>query len=280
MIADFVSADYGWLRGKDGSSARLVFRAGKERDGYLTNEEILQQAEDAMDILERWFPDEDHILIYDNSPTHQKRADDALSARKMPKNTPKPGTNWGVEKKVRVNGKIQYEGTTKRGHPKPMTVKVKMRDARFADGRPQHLYWEDGTPRAGTFKGMAQLLIERGYEHADKLLAQCPNFKCPPDNTRCCCRRILYNEPDFVNIPSALEELCERRGFEMLFLPKFHCELNMIEMCWGYSKRLYRLNPPTKSTTQMEKYVLDALDSIPLETMRRYVRYRQFGDLD
>jgi len=30
---------------------------------------------------------------------------------------------------------------------------------------------------------------------------------------------------------------CEARGYEVLFLPKFHPELNFIEMCWGYGKR-------------------------------------------
>ena len=54
MIADFVSADYGWLRGGDGSSACLVFRAGKERDGYLTNDDILEQAVKAMDKWMKW----------------------------------------------------------------------------------------------------------------------------------------------------------------------------------------------------------------------------------
>ncbi|KZV60498.1 hypothetical protein PENSPDRAFT_593984 [Peniophora sp. CONT] len=272
MIADFVSADYGWLRGGDGSSARLVFRAGKERDGYLTNDDILEQAEKAMDILTRWFPNEDHVLLYDNSTTHLKRADNALSARKMPKKTPKAGVNWGVNVKVRVDGKVQYEGTTKKGRPKPMMVQIKMHDATFVDGRPQHLYWEEGTPRAGTFKGMARLLAERGYPHTDKLRAECPDFKCPPDNPRCCCRQLLYNQPDFTDVPSALEELGKQRNFPIMFFPKFHCELSMIEMCWGYSKRLYRLNPPSTSTEQMEAYVLEALESIPLETMRWFSR--------
>jgi hypothetical protein len=34
----------------------------------------------AMDILEEHYPDEDHVLVFDNATTHLKRADDALSA--------------------------------------------------------------------------------------------------------------------------------------------------------------------------------------------------------
>jgi len=45
MVADFVSADYGWLCLQDGSQvARDLFKAGKARDGYYTNDEIIQQA--------------------------------------------------------------------------------------------------------------------------------------------------------------------------------------------------------------------------------------------
>ena len=44
MIADFVSADYGWLRGRNGESAMVKFRAGKNREGYFTSSDVLQQA--------------------------------------------------------------------------------------------------------------------------------------------------------------------------------------------------------------------------------------------
>ena len=86
MVADFVSADYGWLCSRDGTqSARIVFRPGKNRNGYFNHHDIIAQAEKAMDILRRDYPDEEHILIFDNATTHLKRADDAISARKMPK---------------------------------------------------------------------------------------------------------------------------------------------------------------------------------------------------
>lgn len=80
MVADFVSADYGWLHSKDGKeSARVIFHPGKNRDGYFDNDNILAQATDAMGILSRNYPDEDHdVLIFDNATTHLKRAPDAL----------------------------------------------------------------------------------------------------------------------------------------------------------------------------------------------------------
>jgi hypothetical protein len=40
-----------------------------------------------MDILEKYYPDEDHILVFNNATTHLKRPDSALSACRMPKQT-------------------------------------------------------------------------------------------------------------------------------------------------------------------------------------------------
>ena len=86
MVADLVSADYGWLHSPDGKeAARVLFKAGKNWEGYFTNDDILNQANKAMDILEKNFQNEDHVLVFDNATTHQKRPDSALSARHMPK---------------------------------------------------------------------------------------------------------------------------------------------------------------------------------------------------
>lgn len=57
-----------------------------------------------------------------------------------------------------------------------------------------------------------------------------------------------HNQPDFTNIPSLLEMTYTVRGFNVIFLPKFYCELNFIEQCWGYVKRIYRLNPESSRT--------------------------------
>ena len=116
-----------------------------------------------------------------------------------------------------------------------------MGDATF-NGQPQPLYFPDGHALAGQFKGMATILEERGINTTGKL-AQCTGFKCAPPALDCCIRRILYNQPDFENVKSCLEMDCEERGLQILFLPKFHCELNFIEQCWGYAKCLYHLNP-------------------------------------
>ena len=272
MVADFVSADYGWLCSSDGSErARVFFKPGKNRDGYFDCNDIIEQVGTAMDIVQTHFPDEEHVFIFDNATTHTKRADDALSARKMPKNTPQPGKNWGVSVMERdASGKIIYNTDGK-----PKKVIRRMADARLPNGEPHPLYFPSGHPQAGVFKGMAKILEERGLLKESKLKAECKKFKCLPGQTACCIRHVLYNQPDFVAVKSELEIACERRGFRVIFLPKFHCELNFIEMCWGYAKRIYRQYPPSKDEGQLKENLISALESVPLGTMRRQVVSRQ-----
>lgn len=206
-----------------------------------------------MDILVKNFPESDHVLIFNNAPTHLKRADDSLSACNMPKGI----KHWGVEKLITTpDGKMTKE-------------KVPMEDGYFADGHPQPFYFPPGHEHVGKFKGMAHILKERGFHDAGKLKAQCKGFKCPEGVTDCCCRLILFNQPDFMNVPTLLETHCQKRGFQVIILPKFHCELSFIEQCWGYAKWLYRLYPPTKKENEMEANMHKALDTVPIECMRQ-----------
>ncbi|KAJ6560654.1 hypothetical protein B0H10DRAFT_1845653, partial [Mycena sp. CBHHK59/15] len=40
--------------------------------------------------------------------------------------------------------------------------------------------------------------------------------------------------------------------------------------CWGYAKRLYRLNPESSREDALERNTLEALDAVPLACMRRF----------
>jgi hypothetical protein len=266
MVADFVSADHGWLCSPDGKEhVRILFRAGKAREGYFDNENIRQHAAQAMALLQKYYPDEDHILIFDNATTHLKRPEGSLSALKMTKG---PSANFKVEvNDLGLDGKPIY---TPDG--KYVKKKVRMGNGKFADGTEQAFYWDNSSdhPHAGQFKGMAIILEERGFKDASKMKAQCKKkfSDCPPGEKNCCCRRTLFNQPDFANIESILEIDARENGFKVIFLPKFHCELNFIEQCWGYAKRNYRILEPSSLEEVLEKNVVKCLDEIPLITMR------------
>ncbi|KIK83596.1 hypothetical protein PAXRUDRAFT_153114 [Paxillus rubicundulus Ve08.2h10] len=82
-------------------------------------------------------------------------------------------------------------------------------------------------------------MYKHSYTNAPSLYAECKDLKCPTDRTDCCCHCLLYNQPDFANVKSLLETTCQTQGFDVIFLPKFHCELNFIEKCWGYAKWIH-----------------------------------------
>ncbi|OBZ62739.1 hypothetical protein A0H81_15008 [Grifola frondosa] len=159
MVVDFVSAEYGWLR-FDGDAARILFKAGKAREGYFINDNILEHATGAMDILDKHLPHKRHVFIFDNATTHLKRAHDALSARHMSKKPTAPNKpSFGVLRNV-----VNMEGKPVYGPDgKVLKEKVPMSDAKFADGAPQPLYFPVGHEHAGIFKGMQVILEERGF---------------------------------------------------------------------------------------------------------------------
>ena len=42
-----------------------------------------------------------------------------------------------------------------------------------------------------------------------------------------------------MNQKSLIQETIEARGHKVIFYPKFHCELNFIEMFWGAAKNMH-----------------------------------------
>ncbi|KAJ1299678.1 hypothetical protein OPQ81_011070 [Rhizoctonia solani] len=76
-----------------------------------------------------------------------------------------------------------------------------------------------------------------------------------------------------------LEETAQKLGVQVKFLPKYHCELNPIEQCWGYAKRKYRDMPETNKESTMKQYVINAVDSVPLLSIRKFAaRTQRFVD--
>jgi hypothetical protein len=193
------------LRSPDGKeSAWFLFKAGKACDGYFSNEDILAQCQKAMDIVQEFWPNEKHMFIFDNTTTHLKCPDGSVSAHKMPKGIPRVGTNWGVEVTTRnAVGKVIYGADGK-----PAKMKICMSDGTFEDGSPQSFYFPEGHARAGAFKGMVVILEEHSYGDMSKIQVECmPNFACRTGPPNCCCRRMLYNEADFMNVRSACQIL-------------------------------------------------------------------------
>jgi len=243
-------------------TVRVLFQAGKGQDGYFTNGEILKQVQAALAILAKHYPCEDHVFIFDNTTTHQKWADGALSAHNMPKF---PSKNfYAYHNKVSDNGcpVFSTDGWI-------VKEPIQMTGAKICNGSPQDLYFpmdHPSNPRA--FKWMMNILMEHRYTDSSQLHVQCDGLKYTAGATSCCCQRIL---PNFVAVKLFLETLCHSHSIQVLFLPKFHCELNPIEQCWGYAKRKYREYPRSSKESDLEWNVISALDSVPLRSIQQCI---------
>jgi hypothetical protein len=57
-----------------------------------------------------------------------------------------------------------------------------------------------------------------------------------------CAEKLLSEQPDFKDQKTILQYEVEKEGHIFTLYPKYHCETNWIEMHWGYSKSIARLN--------------------------------------
>ena len=89
--------------------------------------------------------------------------------------------------------------------------------------------------------------------------------------TDCCLDRMIESQPDFIAQKSRLEEQLETLGHLPVFLPKFHCGLNFIEMYWGQAK-LYTREHCDYTIKGLRETVPKALSSVTLASIRRYAR--------
>ncbi|OAX43516.1 hypothetical protein K503DRAFT_680822 [Rhizopogon vinicolor AM-OR11-026] len=54
-----------------------------------------------------------------------------------------------------------------------------------------------------------------------------------------------------------------------IFLPKYHCELNFIEQCWGCAGRVYRREARSSSGAILEhNVIIESLDAVLQSSMR------------
>lgn len=186
-------------RGEVVEEAREIIHPGANGDAWWDTEQLLKQVKRAIWIFEAAHPDSISLFIFDQSSAHASLPSDALKAFEMNK------SNGGKQRKQRdtiipqTNPAVEHRG--------------KLQKMTLSNGQP---------------KGLQQVLEERGF-NVRKMRARCTPV-CPWENTDCCMARLLSKQDDFANQLSMLETLIMEAGHECIFLPKFHCELNPIEM--------------------------------------------------
>ena len=124
--------------------------------------------------------------------------------------------------------------------------------------------WRDGLKKqCGRKKRAAGSFTETMEQYEERIADRCEVGK------GCCALRILEAESDFRDEISLLESIIKAAGHEVIFYPKFHCELNYIEYYWAALKRYTRDNCQY-SFAELESTVLKGMDSIEIKTIRRF----------
>jgi len=253
MVSEFLLETIGRLKLNDEQSllfpnipteARKYLKPGKNEDGWWTAEHLLDQVLNyAIPIFEIIHPNSIAIFAFDNSTNHGAMAKDALNVSKM---------------NVNPGGKQSLMRSTVYGTNQAFQSMV------FSSDHPIY---------PNQAKGMKQILIERGLYY-EGLIGDCQLCKEKIDDitrTDCCMRKILSLQNDFISQKSQLQEEIEKRGHKCIFYPKYHCELNYIEMYWGAAKKYTRDNC-NYTWSGLQITVPKALDSVPLITIRKFAR--------
>lgn len=257
------------------TDARKIIYPGKGKDDWWDMKQLLLQVEDAIKIFERIHPQAVGVFVFDCSSAHEAFGEHALNVNNMNVN---PGGKGARKMRNTIipldNPPLQDESIADtRGQAQSMVFPDDHPDPKLA-GQPKgilqvlrerpsvwHLLTNGGTKKpVGHCKDCKMSQAKRdalarvqAAEEArqdnrvrDELnvLAETAELEhAAPEviekNPFCCARRVLSQQRDFQEEKPLLQHIIEDRGHKCLFLPKFHCKLNVIELYWGFAK--YRM---------------------------------------
>jgi hypothetical protein len=219
------------------------------------------QVKDAIKIFNVKYPDGVAVFIFDCSSAHEAFSSDALQAHKMNRGTggkqpkmrdttiPSTGQPQTMNFPADYRGK-DASGASLAGQPKGMEQVLRER------GLLQALEAKHGSGRkllgvCSTCK-LSQAAREKALKDAKSKEDEIEGSGLGNLGTRgvsemddndlgratdCCMQRVLSLQQDFREEKPLLQLIIEKAGHKCLFLPKFHCELNPIEMVWSQLKR-------------------------------------------
>ena len=180
--------------------ARKIIYLGANGDAWWDCGQLIKQVkEQAIPVFKAAHPGCQALFIFDQSSAHASLPPDALKAFEMNKS----------------NGGKQWR-------QKDMVIPMNNPDI-SKHGKTQLMMTSNGLQ-----KGLEQTLCECGF-NVTRMHAKCSPV-CSWKNKNCCMACLLSKQEDFTNQISRLEIVITKAGHKCLFLPKFHCELNPIEM--------------------------------------------------
>ena len=208
-VSNFVEEENGCLiicneEGDIIKDARTIIYPGVGSDPWWDHTQLLVQIDKAIAIFEKAHLECIALFVFNMSSAHASLGPDALCTFNMNK------SNGGKQRKQ-----------------KDTVIPMNNAHPEFA-GKSQKMM--TGT---GKVKGLKQVLEECRF-NTTGMPAKCAPV-CSFENNNCCMARLLSKQDDFHNQVSLLEQKIKARGHYCIFLPKFHCELNPIEMVYSYN---------------------------------------------
>jgi hypothetical protein len=203
-ISDFIEEKNGCLivHNQDGimiRDAQHIIYPGASSNAWWDHTQLLAQVNDAISIFKEAYPDCTALFVFDQSSAHGSLRPNVLHTFEMNKG------NGGKQRKQ-----------------KNTVILINNLHAEFS-GKPQKM-----TMEADEVKGIQQTLKEHGFSICGMCVKCSP--VCPFENNNCCMACLLSKQDDFHLQISLLEQKITLKGHLCIFLPKFHCELNPIEM--------------------------------------------------
>ncbi|KIO02026.1 hypothetical protein M404DRAFT_16178 [Pisolithus tinctorius Marx 270] len=270
-----------------------IIYPGKNNDGFWTNEKLVKQVKKAIVIFEYMYPNSVAEFVFDQSSAHGAFAKDALNAKEM--NVRPGGKQWLMH-----NTFIPMDNPNPDLHGKPQAMVFP------PDLPPHHPDFEFH----GQVKGMQHILKECGLisvleaANGGKVVRECSTCKLSREvqeqlhwealataegadepgksnldmlqeslRTDCCMQKMLANQQDFKDEKPLILILIEEAGHRCWFLPKFHCELNPIEMYWGWMKVHECFCTASDGTFLTTKCLVpQILDDCPVKTIHAFFR--------
>jgi hypothetical protein len=245
MVSQFLCACHGSLTisfeeaktlGLDFTTAGEIIYPGKHKDGYWTNQDLVNQLQTkAIPLFNYLHPNKTAIFAFDNSQNHHAMADNALIASRLNLSDGLKAASGGSRKRVIMRNGYYYDDD----------------DNKII----QSMINEDGGQ-----KGIKRILLDRGLWREGIKLDQA--------------RELLNNEPDFIEQSRTpwLKEIVTKANHMFIFFPKFHPEFNFIERYWGLAKR-YARSKCSYSFKELEKIVPESILSISLTNIRRFYNH-------
>ena len=219
---------------------------GKFLKGYCDNRHIIAQVTGFMKLIEymtdyELIPKFKHVPVYDNAPSHMKRAEGAPFLNHIKK---KDGAGTALRRSTTWQGQEQRLVTPENKN-----------------------------------KGVQRIGAERGHWDADGKRPASSDGSRPADKKSLnldVMRSILALDDDFSYCPTILEDTVRqfnktsKAEFDVFYLAKFWCVLAFIEQFWCDVKRVTR-QKCDGTITGLKVHFPEALRTgCPIETLRKY----------